>query len=207
MACNENGWWYYQDGRLDWNYTGMGLNEYGWWLYQNGNIAWDYTGDVYADNAIYKIVNGHAVDVVDVSQNTSDSNPTVSITEEQAYAAIIAMKEEYPEGMPWGNDKTYISKAKGTEHKGTACHAFALILSDAAFDDLPFEKHTDLTKIRVGDILRINNDTHSVVVLEVKSDSVIVAEGNYNSSVHWGREISMSKIYETNTVVWTRYPD
>ncbi len=44
MACNEYGWWYYQNGRLDWNYTGMANNEYGWWYYQNGRLDWTYTG-------------------------------------------------------------------------------------------------------------------------------------------------------------------
>ena len=51
---------------------------------------------------------------------------------------------------------------------------------------------TDPAYISAGAILRINNDTHSVVVLKVDGDKITVAEGNYNSSVHWGRVIDIN---------------
>lgn len=82
-----------------------------------------------------------------------------------------------------------------------------MLASDAAFGDLPGRFHTDFSNIKVGDILRINNDTHSVIVLTVKQDSVIVAEGNYGKIIHWEREIKLSKIRETGTYVITRYPE
>ncbi len=44
MAENEYGWWYVINGAVDMNYTGMACNEYGWWYYQNGQLDWDYTG-------------------------------------------------------------------------------------------------------------------------------------------------------------------
>ena len=125
--------------------------------------------------------------------------------QKKAYNKIIAKKKAYPEGMSWTNANFHISKCR--MYGGWGCAAFALILSDAAFGDAPARMHKDFSKIRVGDVLRINNDTHSVVVLEVKNDSVIVAEGNYNSSIHWGREISMSHIRKTGTHVITRYPE
>ena len=62
-------------------------------------------------------------------------------------------------------------------------------MSDAAFGDVKAQIHKDYNNIKVGDILRVDHDTHSVIVLEVREDSVIVAEGNFNSSIHWGREI------------------
>ena len=65
--------------------------------------------------------------------------------------------------------------------------------------------HHDYNNIRVGDILRVENDTHSVIVLEVKQDSVIVAEGNYNSSIHWGRELQKADLADNGSYIMTRY--
>ena len=78
-------------------------------------------------------------------------------------------------------------------------------MSDAAFGDARAVIHTDYSNVRVGDILRVNNDTHSVIVLEVKADSVVVAEGNYNGSIHWGRELSKSQIIGAGSYIMTRY--
>lgn len=121
------------------------------------------------------------------------------------YQAMIALKSKYPEGMPWTNANYYAWKG-GIYTGGYGCAGFAFILSDAAFGDAPARIHTDFNNIREGDILRLYYNTHSVIVLEVHSDGVIVAEGNYNSSIHWGREISYSEIKQTGTYVLTRYP-
>lgn len=129
-------------------------------------------------------------------------------TEEAVYAALIAMKSQYPEGMPWTNADGYIFYAlPGITYYGYGCAGFAFILSDAAFGDLPARIHTDFDNVHVGDILRINNNSHSVVALEVKSDSFVIAEGNYNSSIHWGRTISRESVKKTGTEVMTRYPE
>ena len=55
-------------------------------------------------------------------------------------------------------------------------------------------------------MLRINHNTHSVIVLEKKESSVIVAEGNYNSSIHWDREISRQSLEKGEFFGMTRYP-
>ena len=63
-----------------------------------------------------------------------------------------------------------------------------------AFGEIPAYKFTDKSKIRVGDILRINNDTHFVIVLKIGENSqYTVAEGNFNSSVNYGRVINLDK--------------
>lgn len=51
----------------------------------------------------------------------------------------------------------------------------------------------------------MDNDTHSVIVLEVREDSVIVAEGNYNSAIHWGREIPKAELIDPQSYIMTRY--
>ena len=78
-------------------------------------------------------------------------------------------------------------------------------MSDAAFGDVRATIHRDYSNIRVGDILRVENDTHSVIVLEVRENSVIVAEGNYNSSIHWGREIPKARLIDASSYIMTRY--
>ena len=94
----------------------------------------------------------------------------------------------------------------GYIYTGRGCEAFALELSDAVFGSLPRTEHYDIYNIRPGDIVRINNDTHSVIVLEVNSDGIVIAEGNYNSSVHWERALSFTELQEITSYVWTRYP-
>ncbi len=122
----------------------------------------------------------------------------LSITDDEVYNAIMALQSEYPEGTPWTNADTYswgpeVAMTLGYGgFGGGGCQAFAMLASDAAFGNAPAYKFTDPAYIGAGAILRINNDTHSVVVLKVDGDKITIAEGNYNSSVHWGRVIDIN---------------
>ena len=134
-------------------------------------------------------------------------------TEAEVYQAMMAMKEDYPEGMHWTNDNYYkwngYSWETGCYYSGGyGCVAFSMILSDAAFGTLPacFVYDVTIENVRVGDILRINNDTHSVIILEVHDDHVIIAEGNFNRSIHWGRKLTASQVAQSDYML-TRYPD
>ena len=135
-------------------------------------------------------------------QLTAQNSPS-QIDEQSVYNTIIALKAQYPEGMHWTNDNKYYSAA--LHITGYGCAGFAFLCSDAAFGDLPGRQHEDFDAIRVGDIIRIGN-YHSVVVLEKRANSVIVTEGNYNSSIHWGREITRSSLESEGFYVTTRYP-
>lgn len=128
-------------------------------------------------------------------------------TQEQVYASMIALKSSYPEGMRWTNDNFYGWKG-GVYSGGYGCAGFAFLLSDAAFGELPARKVTGFqySDVKVGDILRINNGSHSVIVLEVHEDNVILAEGNYNSSIHWGRSLSRQEVMNAEYLM-TRYPE
>ena len=138
-------------------------------------------------------------------------------TEEAVYSRLMAMQAEYPEGMPWTNDNSYANTylwmggqydGYNVTYTGLGCVAFGLIMSDAAFGtDLPLYQQYDVSvaTVRVGDILRLNNDTHSVVVLQVRSDSVTIAEGNYNRSIHWGRTLSAAQVAAADYLL-TRWP-
>ncbi len=129
---------------------------------------------------------------------------TAPLTEETVLAAINALRESYPEGMSWINDNSHHSPA--LHLTGYGCEGFALICSDAAFEDLPVSTtHSDFDAIRVGDLLRINHDTHTVIVLEKRADSVVVAEGNYNRSIHWDRELSRKSLEDGDFTVRSRW--
>lgn len=144
------------------------------------------------------------------------------------YEAMITLQDQdaYKEGTVWTNEEPY-SDAKGYYHwKGgplgganisaVGCVAFAFILSDAAFDSLPARMYAagnfKFEDIKVGDILRVNNDVHTVIVLEVSDAGVVVAEGNistgdHQGKVHWGRAISREEVMRSTSHYITRYPE
>ena len=141
----------------------------------------------------------------------------------EAYQAMIALKEQeaYKEGTTWTDYEPY-SDEKGCYHwnggliggdriSATGCVAFAFILSDAAFGSLPNRMYPaggfKFEDIKVGDILRVNNDTHTVIVLEVSSAGGIVAEGMYSGKVHWGRAMSKEEVMRDASHYITRYPE
>ena len=116
-------------------------------------------------------------------------------TASNVYSDIIAMQEEYPEGTPWDNSNFYEWKG-GIYSGGYGCAGFAFMLSDAVFGSLPARKidKVSYSSLRAGDILRVNNDSHSVIILKKQADHVVIAEGNFNSSVHWGRTLSKAEV-------------
>ena len=128
-------------------------------------------------------------------------------TESQVYETMIAFKTQYPEGTPWGGDQYYAWNG-GIFTAGTGCVAFAFMLSDAAFGELPARMITDVVfaDVRPGDILRMENDTHSAIVLQVFADYAVIAEGSYNDSVHWGRILTVEDV-EGSDYLLTRYPE
>ncbi len=136
-----------------------------------------------------------------------ETTTETELSELEVYKAIMNMQSEYPEGMEWTNDNSY-SWNGGIYSGGHGCAGFAFLLSDAAFGDLPARKYTqyDPSTIKVGDIIRIDNDGHSVIVLTVDEEGVTVAEGNYNRSIHWGRSITHEQLMDADYII-TRYQE
>lgn len=126
------------------------------------------------------------------------------LTQKQAKKKLLALKETYPEGMSWTNEnQSYFWEAASCQCYG--CIAFAGVVSDKVFGKYaPVKTHQNFDKIKVGDHVRIG-DYHSVIVLKKDGDTLTVAEGNYNSSVHWGRTITKSELAESGFSVDTRY--
>ncbi len=156
----------------------------------------------------------------------SDNGPAraagVVPTYQEAYEAMIALKDNYPEGMTWTNFTPYGSQGNlGASYvwnggkvyganSGVGCSAFAFILSDTAFGNLPARVINGggftFEDVKVGDILRVNGNIHSVIVLQKSTGGVIIAEANYNKSVHWGRAMSKEEVLAADYII-TRYPD
>lgn len=129
-----------------------------------------------------------------------------SFTEEEVLQRMLALKPQYPNGMPWTNDNYYGWKG-GIYSGGYGCAGFAFMLSDAAFGDLPARMYTRFTyeSLRPGTIVRLYNNSHSVIILEVAASQVTVAEGNINSSIYWGRTIPKQEIMQADYIM-DRYP-
>ena len=124
--------------------------------------------------------------------------------EKTVLSKILAMKKKYPEGRRFTNE-TFYAWNGGIYRGGYGCAAFVFELSDEAFGMNETLMHYNWNDIHVGDILRTDFDTHSVIVLKTDDSGVIVAEGNYNDSVHWGRKISLSELRSSGSNSMTRY--
>ena len=120
---------------------------------------------------------------------------------------MMAMKSQYPEGMPWTNDNCY--NWKGGNVIGCGCAGFAIILSDACFGEIKAKQIKPCSgEYKVGDIVRINNDGHSVIILKTESslNKITIAEGNYNSKIHWGRTFTYENLQNACYYIYRRTP-
>ena len=146
-----------------------------------------------------------------LSKNVSD---TSQLTALRKMTNLIGTKDEhfpngYLEGTPYTNDNYY--KWRGGYYRGGyGCAGFCFKLSDTAFERNPavmqdISYYKSASQIKVGDIIRMDYDTHSVIALKIENDRVIVGEANYNKSIHWGRQISFAEIKKTGNNIMTRY--
>lgn len=129
-----------------------------------------------------------------------------NLTDEEIKKKVGKLKKRFPEGKRWTNMNQYESKSYyyNKSFYGCGCVAFALICSDSVFSNHARKKYKDFHSIKVGDVLRIDNDTHSVFVLDKDEDSVTVCEGNFDKKIHWGRVISREALEKGNFYGETR---
>lgn len=145
---------------------------------------------------------------------SSNNGLELSAREKEVQAVLFSLKDTYPEGMSWTNEnQTYVweNVVPGISYfTGTGCVAFAFRTSNHAFsNDEKAIQYNDVTnlksKIRVGDIVRVNGDSHSVIVIDRDEVGVVIAEGNYNRSVHWGRRFTYEELESVADYYYTRY--
>ena len=112
---------------------------------------------------------------------------------------IKKLKRKYPEGKKW-SDKTH------DKYGNTGCYAYMTKVTEYIYGvDACSKIHYSFKKIKVGDHIRILDSPHSVIVIEKRKNSVIVTEGNYASTIHWGREITKSYLSKKDYYVETWY--
>ncbi len=111
---------------------------------------------------------------------------------EQVTQIILRFQETYPDRYLWSGEDT----------------DFLQTVSDAAFGGLPARRMepVDYNALRPGDILRLKNDTYSVMILEKYDSHVTVVEVWTNGRVYWGRTVNKSAV-EAGDYVMTRYPE
>ena len=130
------------------------------------------------------------------------------ITEENVLAILEEIKAEYPTGTEWGKDKYYNSPKLGPAYE---CAAFAFMVSDRIFGDLPARTHKDYNNLRVGDVVEMKSSSGQTVHWEViaspmESDGFFdIVSGNNDGLVGWGW--STIEPFDTyGYVIHTRYP-
>lgn len=138
------------------------------------------------------------------AKSSGAASYTMSAREKKVYRILMAAKKQYPEGKAWGN-RIFYAWDGGSFAGGYGGAAFVFLLSDAAFGSAQARIHSSMDHIMVGDILRVDHNTHSVIVLKKTSGGVVVAEGNYSGKVHWGRTISWKELGKSLDYIVTRY--
>lgn len=174
----------------------------------SGTLKWKSSNKTVAtvnSSGLVKAKNpGKTTITVTAGSKTLQCTVQVKLTQKQAQKRILALQDKYPEGMSWTNENhSYYWEAINTYCYG--CIAFAGEVSDRVFGKTAkVTTHQNFDKIKVGDHIRIGG-YHSVVVLSKSGNTITVAEGNFNSSVHWGREISKNELKSQGFYVQTRY--
>ena len=187
-------------------------------VYRGTKADWSKNKPSFGDTGILprKIpvvtLDGEVIDTIGPSWWPADSGPLAT----KEYLAMTALMEEYPNGSHWSSDSFYTWKGGIWNEPVGACQGFAMMVSDAAFGDLPAKPITykQWSDIRVGDILMLYRVDHAVIVLEVYDDHVIAAGGNVGGNVgeadgrvQWGTQYDKDYIEYAITNVITRWPD
>jgi len=140
--------------------------------------------------------------------------PTSSLTQEQVYAKLTSLRPKY-EGIPWSMDTKY--DYYGINGKRTqGCCAFATMITEEVFgkDYTTHYEIEDIKDLLVGDMVHLKVhygdgwSQHWVVVLEVRDNEIVVAEGNYgltNPVVKWNHTMKASDVHFNTDGVRRRY--
>ena len=176
-----------------------------------GDISWVSSDNQVATVSQKGVVKAKRAGVTRVTAQNLKAHRSVTCTvkvykkctQVQARKAILALKKTYYPGRRWTNSNYYYWQAANCHCYG--CIAFVGIASDQAFGKFaPLKRHASFSGIKVGDHVRVGG-SHSVIVLYKKAKSIVVAEGNYDSTFNWGRTITYSSLKRQGFYVETRY--
>lgn len=57
-AAEDGNWYYYKDGKIATDYTGVAKNKNGWWKIKNGKVDFSYNGKVKVNGRNHRVING-----------------------------------------------------------------------------------------------------------------------------------------------------
>ena len=136
-----------------------------------------------------------------VKQEVKFDKPVYLIREEMG-----TYRSKYEEGTCF-SDREKFRWTGGVVDTASGKQAFAFMLSEASFKDLPARVlyGVSASSARVGDIIRFDNDSHMAVVFENNGTFVVVAEVTQDT-VHWDVQIPLSSLEDRIDAVITRYP-
>lgn len=135
-----------------------------------------------------------------------------AITEDNVLEILEKLKAEYPAGTPWTDSNSYSSAAFGKY--GTGCGAYALMISDRIFGNLPVRMHRNYDEICPGDVIECkdsNGNTFHWTVAESQLESdgwfkTTDAGSSDGSTILWSSWADSTNP-DNNWVVYTRYPN
>lgn len=155
----------------------------------------------------------------------ADTNKDGWLTYTEVEAVLTQLQKEYPQGTAWGDDKYYFASVgpNGGSTRAYGCAAFATMVSDRIFGDLPYRRvsadySVDVKQIyRPGDLSHSTSINHWQVTMgeywQGDGEYYYVADGNSNGIVNWCTAGSYMKSLETLSkydgivlYCYTRYP-
>ena len=141
----------------------------------------------------------------------ADLNKDGILTEAEVQAVLDQLKIEYPEDSPWGTDKWYTSSVMG---QGNACAAWAFMVSDRIFGNLPRRVVANAWDMKIGDVIgcthKTKNPHWSIFTNHYDNDYYDAASGNSGGEVSWegyGKYENLNMgITDGVVALYTRWP-
>lgn len=147
-----------------------------------------------------------------VKSAAANSDKSVSTREIEMKEKLVELKKAYPDGLAWFNENRRYEWNDTYEdvdcYVGTGCVAFAFEISDKLFERTEKARRMEASsvdQIRIGDIIRMNDNSHSAVVIDRDETGITLAEGNVNKAVMWGRKLTYEELREVTDYYITRY--
>lgn len=91
---------------------------------------------------------------------------------------------------------------------GYQCHGFALKVAQDLYGSLKKWKYVESYRtIHAGDVIRINNNSHTIIVTKVYSGSIQYADCNSTGDcqIQWGKTMSRQALRKAFTYMYTKY--
>ena len=143
----------------------------------------------------------------DLDEDQEDCSKNI-YSDKCLYEKMIAKQSEYPTGTPWTSDNYYEWKG-GIYTGGKGCAGFAFMLSDVCFGDIKAKQISCSGQFKVGDVVRILNNSHFVIITKMDSakNKITTAEGNRNKAVFWGWPYTFQEFQNICTYILRRNPN